>query len=448
MDSRDFSEQEKQIGEKVDEFLEQREGLQEIEDGVEMKDGFMDLSSDTRDVTKEFRGKDSVFPEQKEKEDESPEEVIGKGPDTSIDEAASDEADDVLRVHVLERDENSVKRKYYNYHEKKDEKSKKKGGRAAVIICVTVIVLAIAALIFYLFLYLNESRTESQETTTEEAAEIYSDTITCNIADGDVCTTSVSISLESESGNKLYYILEGPGGASSDEYEEYIEEIVITVDDLTELEEEFTLKAQSLSANADVAGVLEVTFTVQMEELTAPVFSLESGDYTEASEITIEAEGGSVIYYTYDGTTPTEESDMYTGAIQMKRGNYVLSAIAVKGVRTSEVVSVIINYTPETFTYDEALSKAKAYLISAGIIADEDGNLPNNVGKMVFGSAGKIETDDSYYYVIILSRYNTGGTLLSTTYICVDDVTGDIYSADLNGSEYTIGSILQEQSGD
>lgn len=50
---------------------------------------------------------------------------------------------------------------------------------------------------------------------------------------------------------------------------------------------------------------------LKAEELAKPVFSAESGFYSQAFEVSIEAPKGAVIYYTLDGSDPTIESFVY-----------------------------------------------------------------------------------------------------------------------------------------
>ncbi len=72
----------------------------------------------------------------------------------------------------------------------------------------------------------------------------------------------------------------------------------------------------------------------------APTFSLESGTYIEPDPIKLSAPGEGTIYYTVDGSTPTEESLPYMGPIPLETGKNVISAMYIneKGI-VSDVVT-------------------------------------------------------------------------------------------------------------
>ena len=69
----------------------------------------------------------------------------------------------------------------------------------------------------------------------------------------------------------------------------------------------------------------------------APVISGETPFETK-TEVTITSEEGASIFYTTDGSTPSEESTEYTDAIELSATTTV-KAIAVKGTNVSPVAS-------------------------------------------------------------------------------------------------------------
>lgn len=93
-------------------------------------------------------------------------------------------------------------------------------------------------------------------------------------------------------------------------------------------------KIRELVENCGNAAIREKYTEYISEE---PQFSLEPGTYQEEQSVKITASQGADIYYTTDGSDPTENSTRYTGAVKLKEGNTTLRAIAVNemGIRSS-----------------------------------------------------------------------------------------------------------------
>lgn len=102
--------------------------------------------------------------------------------------------------------------------------------------------------------------------------------------------------------------------------------------------------------------------TPEVPTIAAPTFSIEAGKYTEAKEVTLSAEEGT-IYYTLDGTTPDAESTKYTEPIVLNEcGTTTIKAIAISGEITSSVASAtytiklpLNNSQANPYTEDEAI---------------------------------------------------------------------------------------------
>ncbi len=76
-------------------------------------------------------------------------------------------------------------------------------------------------------------------------------------------------------------------------------------------------------------------------EVSAPVFSLESGAYAGAQQLSIAADEGAEIYYTTDGSFPTASSARYTSPVTVgtsgKNSGVTVRAVAVRGNTVSRV---------------------------------------------------------------------------------------------------------------
>lgn len=81
-------------------------------------------------------------------------------------------------------------------------------------------------------------------------------------------------------------------------------------------------------------------------DVAAPTFDPEGGEYTEAQSVTISCATEDVdIFYTLDGTDPTDESDLYSGAITISE-TATLKAIAYNADgESSEVTSATYTIT-------------------------------------------------------------------------------------------------------
>ena len=93
----------------------------------------------------------------------------------------------------------------------------------------------------------------------------------------------------------------------------------------------------------------EVTGTLTPLFVTAPVFSLAAGTYDCNQVVTITTTGTGTIYYTTDGSDPTnsETRIAYTGSVSVAgEGEHVIKAVAVAGDKVSEVVTAtyVIKY--------------------------------------------------------------------------------------------------------
>lgn len=100
------------------------------------------------------------------------------------------------------------------------------------------------------------------------------------------------------------------------------------------------------------------TYRIVQGTVTEPSADVESGDYTQDKTVTLSAEDNAAIYYTLDGSDPSESSAVYTDALVMSGTegttvSYTLKALAVKNGVSSEIVE---------YNYDIAIPKPKIAL--------------------------------------------------------------------------------------
>ncbi len=118
------------------------------------------------------------------------------------------------------------------------------------------------------------------------------------------------------------------------------------------------------SGSTAVRNIDDLTLSTEAPAVAAPTFSPVAGTYNEIQNVTITcATEGATIYYTTDGTTPTDESNEYTEAITVSE-NTTIKAIAYVGTESSAVATAdyVINlpsvatptFNPAAGTYTEA----------------------------------------------------------------------------------------------
>ena len=106
-----------------------------------------------------------------------------------------------------------------------------------------------------------------------------------------------------------------------------------------------------------VASANDVEIHVAPQYVATPTFSPEAGVYTSAQSVTIACETeDATIYYTLDGTDPTENSTVYSDAIEISE-NTTIKAYAVKeGMLDSEIASATYNIELPTLTFNKLAS--------------------------------------------------------------------------------------------
>ena len=193
-------------------------------------------------------------------------------------------------------------------------------------------------------------------------------------------------------------------------------------------------------------GCTVVSLTHPVPAVEDPVISPVEGIYTEAQNVTITcATDDATIYYTLDGSIPTNTSTQYNGAIIVSETT-TIKAIAYKGEDHSNVVTAVYNIVTPLATMDEIMTAAT----SAGATATDAVITFNNWIVSGVGTNAKraFVTDGTKGFIIYNSNGGltfTRGDVLSGTKSCqVQLLNGAPCVKGLNASDFTITQTSQE----
>lgn len=129
-----------------------------------------------------------------------------------------------------------------------------------------------------------------------------------------------------------------------------------------------------------------------------PEFSHEKGNYSDAFELILLAEVGADIYYTTDGTIPTESSALYTEAIAITTTT-TIKAMAVREGESSAIATAVYVIRPNelpTKTVLHNFEQEPTVLVNAALTS-EDKYTGEKSAAYVVGSSGSPNEESSFY---------------------------------------------------
>ena len=181
-----------------------------------------------------------------------------------------------------------------------------------------------------------------------------------------------------------------------------------------------TLKAIAFDEDINSSAITTAAYTLKAPE--APTFSLASGEVKAGTTVTLTAgEGGSVVVYTTDGSTPTADSDIYDGPIAINAAMTIKAATVDDGDNLSAVTSV-------SFTIKQTEDFVKvtdASTLRAGdqfILVYETGNI----------AMGAINSGGKYYEKVDVTI--SGSTVSDPTGAAILTLGGSVDSWTLQSS--------------
>ncbi len=257
-----------------------------------------------------------------------------------------------------------------------------------------------------------------------------------NYTDGSY-NTILELVLDSPQSGAVHYTLDGslPGIASPI----YEEPILLG-------NGQHSLKAVYINSYGVASSPLELEIEIKAAIPLAPVVEPASGTYGEACFIVPVVEEGTRVYYTMDGTEPTDKSIPYRKPIPMPLGESRFSFVAYSdGGSFGEVTTREYLLNMKTgITQEEAENLLIQKMIQKGYILDRNGALSNRYGVHRYFYSYPVKIENDHYYVFEERYLENEINQRTGSLYAVDVMQGECYRmTEGENLEYSLAEITQ-----
>lgn len=233
----------------------------------------------------------------------------------------------------------------------------------------------------------------------------------------------ISITLKGNTEGFVYYTLDGSAPTKNSMV--YESPILLESGD-------YIIKALFVNMYGIESDVATKTYYISLSVPDEPDISLESGSYDGPQMIEIYHADDTKIFYTMDGTTPTEKSLRYTEPLEMPFGvsNFAIVAINEAGVHSEVIKRTFQMSIQANFSSTLALQVLYNNLWANGTLLDLDGHVPNRLGVNEYHIQTVVNIDGRMYYIVHEEYIDTTGKTHETNNMyAIDTETADLYTA-------------------
>ena len=208
---------------------------------------------------------------------------------------------------------------------------------------------------------------------------------------------------------------------------------------------EYTIKAVFVNQYGLVSDVVTKRYQIEIQIPIAPDVMTASGEYSSPTMIQINCEEYETVYYTLDGTVPTDKSIRYTGPIPMPLGDstFCFAIIEEDGI-VGEVAERTYSLQLNTdIGVDMASITVYNEMLRTGRIQDYEGHAgENGIYQYRFQYPMTIGEED-YYIFAEMHVDETGGGIRTGSYYAVQIYNCICYKLKIDeNNNYSIVEIL------
>ncbi len=183
-------------------------------------------------------------------------------------------------------------------------------------------------------------------------------------------------------------------------------------------EGEYTLRAIAVNSKGMISQEIQKKYTVQLEIPSAPSVFPDSGTYQEPNDILIEVPMGNTVYYTFDGSIPSNKSRKYTRPIPMRLGTSVLTCITYdSNGKASDITRKEYTLNLNT-TYEgpEAIAAVRNLMVNTGEMYDLDGHAIGMEGNYTLNCYEATMVNGNIYFLVVKRFHHADGTITDYDY--------------------------------
>lgn len=208
---------------------------------------------------------------------------------------------------------------------------------------------------------------------------------------------------------------------------------------------EYTIKAVFVNQYGLTSDVVTKRYQIELQIPIAPDVLTASGEYSNPTMIQINREEDETIYYTLDGTVPTDNSIRYTGPVPMPLGESIFCFAIIEedgivGEVTERTYSLRLN---TDISVDMAGVTVYNEMLRTGRIQDYEGHTEENgIYQYRFQYPMTIDGED-YYIFAEMYVDEAGGAIRTGSYYAVQAYSCICYKLKLDeNNNYSIVEIL------